>query len=70
MRRVRCISTFAEATRHSSVVDAMTFNGADSCPTRSADAVALVPADQQCDETLRGVRTQLDVDGAVPGHRF
>jgi hypothetical protein len=32
--------------------------------------VTLVPAEQQCDETLRGGRTQLDVDGAVAGHRF
>ncbi len=39
-------------------------------PSRSADAVALVPAEQQCDETLRGGRTQFDVDGAVTGHRF
>jgi hypothetical protein len=39
-------------------------------PSRSADAVALVPAEQQCDETLRGGRTQFDVDGTVTGHRF
>jgi hypothetical protein len=39
-------------------------------PSRSADAVALVPAEQQCDETLRGGRTQFDVDGAVTGHRL
>jgi hypothetical protein len=38
--------------------------------SRSAAAVALVPAEQQCDETLRGGRTQLDVDRAVAGHRF
>jgi len=47
----------------------MTFDSADSCPS-SAAAVALVPAEQQCDETLRGGRTQLDVDGAVSGHPF
>ena len=55
--------------RLGAVVHAMTFDG-DSCPSRSAAAVALVPAEQQCDETLRGGRTQLDVDGAVSGHRF
>jgi hypothetical protein len=44
----------------------MTFDGADSRPSRSAPAVA----EQQCDETLRGGRTQLDVDGAVAGDRF
>jgi hypothetical protein len=60
----------AEATRGSAVVQAMTFRSADSCPSRSAAAVALVPAEQQCDETLRGGRTQLDVDGAVSGDRF
>jgi hypothetical protein len=48
----------------------MTFDSADSCPSRSAAAVALVPAEQQCDETLRGGRPQLDVDGAVAGDRF
>jgi hypothetical protein len=32
--------------------------------------VAFVPAEQQCDETLRGGRTQFDVDGTVTGHRF
>ena len=58
------------ATRGFAVVAAMTFDGADSCPSRSAAAVALVPAEQQCDETLRGGRTQLDVDGAVAGDRF
>jgi hypothetical protein len=47
------------------VVQAMTFDCADSCPSRSAAAVA----EQQCDETLRGGRTQLDVDGAVSGDR-
>jgi hypothetical protein len=54
----------------SAVVQAMTFDGADACFSRSADAVALVPAEQQCDETLRGGRTQLDVDGTVTGHRL
>ena len=29
-----------------------------------------MPAEQQCDETPRGGRTQLDVDGTVPGHRL
>jgi hypothetical protein len=55
-----------EATRGSAVVEAMTFDGVDSCPRRSAAAVA----EQQGDETLRGGRTQLDVDGAVSGDRF
>jgi hypothetical protein len=64
------LPTLAEATRGSAVVQAMRFDGADSCPGRSAAAVALVPAEQQCDETLRGGRTQLDVDGAVSGHRL
>jgi hypothetical protein len=64
------LPTLAEATRGSAVVQAMTFDSADSCPSRSAAAVALVPAEQQCDETLRGGRTQLDVDGAVSGHRL
>jgi hypothetical protein len=48
----------------------MMFDGADSCLSRSAAAVALEPAEQQCDETPRSGRTQLDVDGAVTGHRF
>ena len=48
----------------------MTFDGADSCFSRSAAAVALVPAEQQGDETLRGGRTQFDVDGTVTGHRL
>jgi hypothetical protein len=39
--------------RGSAVVQAMTFDGADSCPSRSAAAVA----EQQCHETLRGGRT-------------
>jgi hypothetical protein len=60
------LPTLTEATRGSAVVEAMTFDGADSCPSRSAAAVA----EQQCDETLRGGRTQLDVDGAVSGDRF
>jgi hypothetical protein len=64
------LPTLAEATRGSAVVQVMTFDGADACPSRSADAVALVPAEQQCDETLRGGRTQLDVDGTVTGHRL
>ena len=63
------LPTLAEATLGSAVVAAMTFDGADSCPSRSAAAVALVPAEQQCDETLRGGRTQLDVNGAVCGDR-
>jgi hypothetical protein len=45
-------------------------DGTDACPSRSAAAVALVPAEQQCDETLCGGRTQFDVDGAVSGERF
>ena len=64
------LPTLAEATRGSAVVQVMTFDGADACPSRSADAAALVPAEQQCDETLRGGRTQLDVDGTVTGHRL
>jgi hypothetical protein len=64
------LPTLAEATRGSAVVQAMTFDGADACFSRSADAVTLVPAEQQCDETLRGGRTQLDVDGTVAGHRL
>ena len=52
--------------RLSAVIQAMTFDGAGSCPSRSAAAVA----EQQCDEALRGGRTQLDVDGTVSGHRF
>jgi hypothetical protein len=66
----RALPTLAEATRGSAVVQAMTFDGADSCPSRLAAAVALVPAEQQCDESLRGGRTQFDVDGAVSGDRF
>ena len=58
------------ATRGFAVVQAMTFGSADSCPSPSAAAVALVPAEQQGDETLRGGRPQLDVDGAVSGDRF
>jgi hypothetical protein len=54
------------ATRGSAVVHAMTFDDADSCPSRLAAAVA----EQQCNETLRGGRTQLDVDCTVPGHRL
>jgi hypothetical protein len=50
--------------RGSAVVHAMTFE--DACPSRLAAAVA----EQQCNETLRGSRTQLDVDGAVSGDRF
>jgi hypothetical protein len=56
--------------RLSAVIQAMMFDGADSCLSRSVAAVALEPAEQQCDETLRGGRTQLDVDGAVSGHRL
>jgi hypothetical protein len=56
--------------RLGAVIQAMTFDGAESCPSRSAAAVALEPAEQQCDETPRGGRTQLDVDGAVSGHRL
>ena len=56
----------AGATRGSAVVHPMTFDDADSCPSRLAAAVA----EQQCNETLRGGRTQLDVDGAVAGDRF
>ena len=48
----------------------MTFGSADSCPSPSAAAVALVPAEQQGDEILRGGRPQFDVDGTVTGHRF
>jgi hypothetical protein len=64
------LPTLPDATRRAAVVQAMTFDGTDACPSRSAAAVALVPAEQQCDETLRGGRTQLDVDGAVSGDRF
>jgi hypothetical protein len=64
------LPTLAEAMRGSAVVQAMTFDSADSRPSRSAAAVMLVPAEQQCDETVRGGRTQLDVDGAVSGDRF
>lgn len=53
-------------TRGSAVVHAMTFDDADSCPSRLAAAVA----EQQCNEALRRGRTQLDVDGAVSGDRF
>jgi hypothetical protein len=60
------VPTLAEATRGSGVVRAMTFDRADLCPRRSAAAVA----EQQCDETLRGGGTQLDVDGAVSGDRL
>ena len=56
--------------RSGAFIQAMMFDGADSCLSRSAAAVALEPAEQQCDETPRGGRTQLDVDGAVTGHRF
>ena len=60
----------AEATRGSAVVQAMMFDGADSCPTRLAAAGALVPAEEQGHEAPRGGRTQLDVDGTVSGHRL
>jgi hypothetical protein len=66
----RGLPTLPDATRRAAAVQAMTFDGTDACPSRSAAAVALVPAEQQCDETLRGGRTQLDVDGAVSGDGF
>jgi predicted component of type VI protein secretion system len=70
LRSPRGLPTLPDATRRAAAVQAMTFDGTDACPSRSAAAVALVPAEQQCDETLRGGRTQLDVDGAVSGDRF
>ena len=61
-----CARSLRMATRGSAVVHPMTFDDADLCPSRLAAAVA----EQQCDEALRGGRTQLDVDGTVSGHRF
>jgi hypothetical protein len=61
-----CARSLRMATRGSAVVHPMTFDDADSCPSRLAAAVA----EQQCNETLRGGRTQLDVDGAVSRDRF
>jgi hypothetical protein len=43
--RPEALPTLAEAMRGSAVVQAMTFDSADSRPSRSAAAVMLVPAE-------------------------